>query len=263
MSNDNVIDTPEEEVVVEEETTTEEAPAVEETTGETLVVNSISEIKPKMEISGKVLAVKLYGALVDIGLERPALLHISRLSDKKVQNVSDFVKEGDEIKAYVVSKNEGKQRVELSLVKPPALTWDEMRVNEVVNGEVVRVEKFGVFVDIGAERPGLIHVSELANDYVESPGDVVSVGEEVEARIINVDRRKKQVDLSIRALQSQPVVEEDDDEDEAMTAMAIALQQALQNSDRQMSRKKANKRKRRKNESLQDDIIERTLRHSK
>ena len=262
MSNDNVIDTPEEEVVVEETVATDDSPAVKETASQTLAVRSISELKPKMEISGKVLAVKLYGALVDIGVERPALLHISQLSDRKVQNVGDFIKEGEQIRAFVVAKNDAKQRVELSLVKPPALSWDEMMVNDVVNGKVVRVEKFGVFVDIGAERPGLIHVSELANDYVESPGDVVKVGDEVEARIINVDRRKKQVDLSIRALQSQPVVEEEED-DEAMTAMAIALQQALQNTDRQMSRKKANKRKGRDHSSMQDDIIERTLRHSK
>ncbi|MCI0711803.1 MAG: S1 RNA-binding domain-containing protein [Chloroflexi bacterium] len=262
MSNDNVIDTPEEEVVVEETVATKNSPAVEETASQTPAVKSIAELKPKMQISGKVLAVKLYGALVDIGVERPALLHISQLSDKKVQNVGDFVKEGQEIRAYVLTRNEAKQRVELSLVKPPALSWDEMMVNDVVNGKVVRVEKFGVFVDIGAERPGLIHVSELANDYVESPGDVVKVGDEVEARIINVDRRKKQVDLSIRALQSRPVVEEQEDDD-SMTAMAIALQEALQNSDRQMSRKKANKRNRRDHSSMQDDIIERTLRHSK
>lgn len=250
MSNENIVEKSEEEVV---ETTTESTPTP----------SSVATIEPKQAVKGKVVAVKLYGALVDIGAERPGLLHISQLSEKKVQNVGDFVKVGDEVTVYVLNKDEDKGRVELSLMKPPALSWEEMKVNDVVTGEVVRVEKFGAFIEIGAERPGLIHVSELANDYVNSPEDVVKVGDSVEARIINVDRRKKQVDLSIRALEAPQVVQPEEEEDEPMTAMAIALQAALQNSDKTANNaRKDKKRKKSRDLSLQDEIIERTLRNS-
>lgn len=252
MSNETTV----ENVEVADVTTTATPTSVEAT-----APKAIADLKPKTQLQGKVQAVKLYGAFVDLGLERPGLLHISQLSDKRVTNVSDVVKEGDSVTVYVLDVDKEKGRVNLTLIKPPAMTWDEVKVNTVVKGTVIRIEKFGVFVDIGAERPALVHVSELANDYVSSPEDVVKVGQEVEARVINVDKRKRQIDLSIRALE---VVEatsyKDEEEDDALTAMALAFQQA-------QSQKNESKRdkKRRKHEERdeQDDIIARTLRNSR
>src|SRR5688572_25157950 len=167
---------------------------------------TIAELKPKMKLEGKISDIKLYGAFVDLGLERPGLLHISQLSAKKrVGNVSDVINVGDAVTVYVLDVDASKGRINLTLVQPPAMTWDEVKVGTVVKGKVTRIEKFGVFVDIGAERPAMVHVSELANDYVSSPEDVVKVGEEVEARVINIDKKKKQIDLSIRALEATPV----------------------------------------------------------
>jgi predicted RNA-binding protein with RPS1 domain len=74
---------------------------------------------------------------------------------------------------------------------------------------VVRLEKFGAFVEIGAERPGLIHISEMAHGYVRQPSDVVNEGDEVEAQVIDVNRKKKQIKLSLKALQPEPVKEEE------------------------------------------------------
>jgi len=78
-----------------------------------------------------------------------------------------------------------------------------------VKGQVVRLEKFGAFVEIGAERPGLIHISEMAHGYVRQPSDVVKEGDEVEAQVIDVNRKKKQIKLSLKALQPEPVKEEE------------------------------------------------------
>lgn len=265
-TTDEVVETIETETVEETVATVEETVeevATDETTVDTTPVVSISsfaDLKPKMKLAGKVNDVKLYGAFVDIGIDRPALLHISQIRQKRVRNVTDYVQAGQDVEVWVISANEDNGRIEVTMVEPPALAWEEMRINDVVSGEVVRLENFGAFVNIGAERPGLIHVSELANEFVSSPEDVVKVGDTVEARIINVDARKKQVDLSLRAME-EPVVEEEDDSEELLTAMALALQEAMQSPDKKGRKKDKQRKKKRRYE--QDDIIERTLRHSR
>ena len=272
MPYENVETTEEVVETIETEAVEETVAAVEETVEEVATeeaavdatpvasVSSFADLKPKMKLAGKVTDVKLYGAFVDIGIDRPALLHISQIRQKRVRNVADYVQVGQDIEVWVISANEENSRIEVTMVEPPALSWEEMRINDVVSGEVVRLENFGAFVNIGAERPGLIHVSELANEFVSSPEDVVKVGDTVEARIINVDARKKQVDLSLRAME-EPVVEEEDDSEELLTAMALALQEAMQSPDKQQRKKDKQRKKKRRYE--QDDIIERTLRHSR
>jgi small subunit ribosomal protein S1 len=86
------------------------------------------------------------------------------------------------------------------------LEWRDIDKDMVVKGKVVEIENFGAFVDIGAERPGLMHISELSRGYVKTTTDVVNLGDEVEVKIIDFNRRKKQIKLSMKAL--QPEVEE-------------------------------------------------------
>ena len=90
------------------------------------------------------------------------------------------------------------------MIQPLALEWREIKVGESVKGKVVRLEKFGAFVEIGAERPGLVHISEMAHGYVKVPGDVVKEGDEIEAQVLEVNRRKKQIKLSMKALLPEP-----------------------------------------------------------
>ena len=123
------------------------------------------------------------------------------LGKPNVRNVEDVVKAGEEITVYVLKVEKDTGRIALSLVKPPAMPWDDIKEGSTVTGTVVRLEKFGVFVDIGAERPGMIHVSELASGYVNSPSDVVKVGDEVKAQVIKVNRKKRRIDLSLKALE--------------------------------------------------------------
>jgi predicted RNA-binding protein with RPS1 domain len=91
--------------------------------------------------------------------------------------------------------------------KPLDLEWREIKVGMSVKGKVVRLEKFGAFVDIGAERPGLVHISEMAHGYVRSPEEIVKEGDEIEAQVLDVQRKKKQIKLSMKALLPEPVVE--------------------------------------------------------
>ncbi|NJL93543.1 MAG: S1 RNA-binding domain-containing protein [Anaerolineae bacterium] len=158
-----------------------------------------------------------------------------------------------------------KARIDLTLIEPHAYDWNELKVGDVVTGEVVRIEKFGVFLEIGAERPGMIHVSELANGYISDPTDVVKMGDSVEAKLIGVNRRKKQIDLSVRALE-MPTEEElaDEDEEAPLNPMELALRRALEQSastDLMPSKGTKADRKRKKQRSNQNsDIIARTLR---
>lgn len=221
----------------------------------TATPRSIADLTLDMEVKGKVAKVELAGAFIDLGLERPGFLHISQLSTERVNNVTDVVKEGDEIVAYIQDIKSG--RISLTLIKPPQFSWRklEQMVGDTVQGKVVRLEKFGAFVDIGAERPGLIHVSELSDEYVGSPEAVVSAGDTVEARIIGVDSNKRQIDLSMKSATTQ-VVQEPEEQGEELTAMAFALRRAMDQSEKDDKKRRRDKKNRAHGQA---DILARTL----
>jgi len=173
-------------------------------------VNQSNEIKVKTHYTGKVIKTSLAGALVDIGNDSPAYLHVSQIvagdPTQTIKRVEDILQAGQEIEVWVKRLREG--RVELTMVKPLDLDWKDIKPEMVVKGKVVKLEKFGAFVEIGAERPGLIHISEMAHGYVKTPGDVVKEGDEIDAQVLEVNRKKKQIKLSLKALQEAPVKEE-------------------------------------------------------
>jgi len=161
----------------------------------------ISEIKQKMKFTGKVIKITLAGAAIDIGAEKPAMLHVSQLvsnSNEPILSVSDVLKENEVIDVWI--KRVRDQRIELTMIKPLDLEWREIKTGLQVKGKVVRLETFGAFVEIGAERPGLIHISEMAHGYVRTPADVMKEGDDIEAEIIDFNRKKKQIKLSIKAM---------------------------------------------------------------
>ncbi|MBV6391942.1 MAG: Polyribonucleotide nucleotidyltransferase [Anaerolineales bacterium] len=172
----------------------------------TLDIAPAAAIEPKTKLSGKVLKITLAGALVDIGQSVPGVLHISQISESSVNKVEDVLKEGQEVTVWV--KRVRNDRVELTMVEPLAYDWKELKPDMVVKGKVTRIETYGAFVDFGAERPGLIHVSELAHGFVKTAGAVVKQGDEVEAKVLEVDRRKRQIRLSVKALQEAIAAEE-------------------------------------------------------
>ena len=243
---------------------------------ENKITESLTTLEPKTKITGKVIKTTLAGALIDVGQSLPGVIHISQLSNDAVNKVEDVVKEGQEVEAWV--RRIKKDRIELTMVEPLALEWKEIEPDMVVKGKIVRLESYGAFVEIGAERPGMIHVSELTHGYVKTPGEVVKEGEEVEAKVLEVNRKKKQIKLSIKAL--EPEIEEfkpakrenkksnkggsrkemmealqsDEPKEPELTAMQIAWQDALNRSGAD---------KHRKNKASvsqeQEDILSRTL----
>lgn len=234
-------------------------------TTESTAPTSIDQITPKMQLQGVVTKIELYGALVDVGIGRPGLLHISQISENHVKNVADVLKEGDTVTVWVKELDRSKGRLSLTMLKPPAVEWNEIEENAVFTGTVVRLEKFGAFVDIGAERPGLVHVSELAAGYVSNPNEVVSVGEQIQVKVIGVNPHKKQIDLSVKALgqaSSAAEVVEDDEDETVPTAMELALRRAMEASGFEFGSKQQSKEKRRKKSKVSgvhEDIFARTL----
>lgn len=217
---------------------------------------SITEIEPKMRLKGKITHTELYGAFVDVGVECDGLVHISQLSEDRVKKVTDVVEEGNEVNVWVLDVKPEQGRIALTMVEPPDVTWDELAPGQVREGKVVRMERYGAFVDVGAARPGLLHVKEMG-DYVREPSDIVRQGETIEVKILKVDNRKRQIDLSLN-------IEEDismeDEAEEFLSPMEVAFQQAQSEARRE---KKNRQGRARRSDKRREDIYNRTLQHGK
>ncbi|MBW7958062.1 MAG: S1 RNA-binding domain-containing protein [Anaerolineae bacterium] len=267
------------------ETTTEAAPT------------SIADLQPKMQLKGTVKRLELYGAFIDLGIDATGLVHISKLGGEQVNRVSDALQEGQEVTVWVEKVDPERQQVMLTMVPPLAVDWTELKTDQVYEGKVTRLETFGAFVSIGAEREGLVHISELSHNYVKHPSEVVNVGDEVQVKVLGFNRRKRRIDLSMKALTEKPEVEAapapqrssgrgggqqrrssnrerfdpqeyeivEDDVEEMPTAMEIAMRRALGNDtviavkSEQRGSRKGKKAQREEQRRVQEDLLKRTL----
>ncbi len=241
-----------------------------------------SALQPKARLTGKVIKTTIAGAIVDIGQKVPGVIHISQLQKDPVNRVEDIIQAGQEVTVWVRRVHD--DRVELTMVEPLTLEWRELKPDMVVKGKVSRLETYGAFVEIGAERPGLVHVSEISHEYVKNPSAVLKEGDEVEAKILDVDRRKKQIRLSIKAAMPKPeevvvevkkseprkgrnskkgkkqeeFIEEPEAKEPELTAFQIAFQKAQNRADDKKSSIKSKKSKSNFKEE-QEEIFNRTL----
>ncbi len=224
--------------------------------------NRPQEIKPKTQLQGTVTKVELYGAFVDIGTGQDAWLHISRVREEPINRLSDVLQEGQPVTVWVHRIDPKTKRVDLTMIKPVGVTWGELKRDQVYTGTVTRLEKFGVFVDIGAERPGLVHVSEMSRGYVGDPSELVKVGDQVQVKVKDFDRRKRRIDLSMKEIDKEKEVVEsaDEAEENLPTAMEIALRQAMagQKSGQGGPARSGGKGER-SHRQEQEDILRRTL----
>ena len=221
-----------------------------------------SALKVGAEIRGKVRHIGIYGALVDIGTGQDALLHISQLADNEERRFEDVAQPGSEITAFVY-KTRRDGYVALTMEKPPLIPWPTIRQGSRYSGEVIRVEDFGVFVDFGAERPGMVHVSEMSDDYVKTPGDVASVGQTVEVRVLKKNGRSRQIDLTMKSAPEDEITLADDDDAEAVpTAMAQAFQRAMRSDPLANAPSNLQQSARSNHRAKQEELLARTLRGS-
>ena len=162
-----------------------------------------SEIEVGKKYLGKVKSLTSYGAFVDIG-GVDGMVHVSELSWNHIKTPADVVSVGDEIEVYVISYDPEKHKISLGYRTEDTNPWkiftEKYHVGDVVPVKIVKLMTFGAFAEIIPGIDGLIHISQIANRRIGKPDDVLAEGQEVEAKIIDIDAEHKRISLSIRAL---------------------------------------------------------------
>jgi small subunit ribosomal protein S1 len=161
----------------------------------------LTSLEEGMIVKGTVSNLVDFGAFVDLeGID--GLIHISELSWQHVDHPSEVVEVGEEVEVKVLEVDRDRERISLGLKQTRKDPWQEIveRVNvgEQIKGRVTKLVSFGAFVEVAEGVEGLIHISELAEHHVETPDEIVRSGDEVDARIIDVDARRRRLSLSLR-----------------------------------------------------------------
>jgi small subunit ribosomal protein S1 len=159
------------------------------------------KLKVGDEIEGKVSGLTTYGAFVNLGAA-DGLIHISELSWDRVANVADVLQVGQEVRVKVIKLDPDTSRISLSLRQLGQDPWDHIEKRyppgAVVEGEVTKIKKYGAFLQIGDGVEGLLHISELAWEHVERTEDVVQVGQKLRVRVLQADRSRRRISLSLK-----------------------------------------------------------------
>jgi ribosomal protein S1 len=221
-----------------------------------------NDLEPGMQVDGRVVRLERFGAFVDIGAETDGLVHVSEMATGRVDKPSDVVSDGDQVSVWIKDVDRKSRRISLTLIKPPEVDIRALRPDAVLAGRVVRLESFGAFVDVGAGRDGMIHVTEMGRGYVGSPSEIVSVGDEVQVRVVEVDPRRGRISLSMKDLPMDDYMADEEEED-LPTAMELALRAAMEDQgDAPPPKQRGRRRKskaRRGYDPMRDEIISRTL----
>ncbi len=169
-------------------------------------------LKPGERRNGVISSVVNFGAFVDLG-GMDGLIHVSELSWKHVSHPSDVVSIGDEVEVEVLEVDLDRERISLSLKATQQDPWQEFadshRVGELVYGRVTKLVPFGSFVQVGDNIEGLVHISEMSEHHVELPEQVVTPGEELWVKIIDVDLERRRISLSVKQAAEGGVVAEE------------------------------------------------------
>ncbi|MBD9206641.1 MAG: bifunctional 4-hydroxy-3-methylbut-2-enyl diphosphate reductase/30S ribosomal protein S1 [Clostridiales bacterium] len=153
--------------------------------------------------TGTVKSMTSYGVFVDIG-GVDGMVHISELSWSRIKNPAEVVSVGDTLEVYVISFDPEKHKISLGVKDRSMNPWDKFmatyHVGDVANVRIVKLMTFGAFAEVVPGVDGLIHISQIADRRIEKPGDVLTEGEMVDAKITAIDEEKQKISLSIRAL---------------------------------------------------------------
>ncbi len=157
-------------------------------------------------ITGAVRNLTTYGVFVGLEEGIDGMIHVSDLSwTRRINHPSEVLKKGDEVEAVVLSIDKENQRVSLGIKQAENDPWadidDKFKVGDMVKGSVAKIASFGAFVNLQDDIDGLIHISQLSEEHVEKVKDVLKVGDEVEARVIKVDKVERRIGLSVKAVE--------------------------------------------------------------
>ena len=156
------------------------------------------------QVKGQVRNMTAYGAFVELEEGIDGMVHVSDLSwTKKINHPSEVLKKGDEVEAVVIDIDKANQRISLGVKQIETDPWKELegkfKVGDVVKGTVSKIANFGAFIELPGDIDGLVHISQISEDRVEKVKDVLKPGQEVEARVIKIDKTERRLGLSIKA----------------------------------------------------------------
>jgi small subunit ribosomal protein S1 len=170
--------------------------------------NPWDEIEKKFTIGsrvkGKIRNMTAYGAFVELEEGIDGMIHVSDLSwTRKINHPSEVFKKGDEVEAEVIDIDKTNQRISLGIKQLTEDPWKNIdqkyKIGDLVKGKVTKLASFGAFVQLADDIDGLVHISQLSENHVAKVKDVLKVGQEVEARVIKVDKVERRIGLSIKA----------------------------------------------------------------
>ena len=156
------------------------------------------------QVKGKVRNMTAYGAFVELEEGIDGMIHVSDLSwTRKINHPSEMLKKGDDLEAVVLDIDKANQRISLGVKQLDNDPWKEIdgrfRIGDLVKGTVSKLTNFGAFIQLQDDIDGLVHISQISEDRVEKVKDVLKVGQEVEARVIKVDKAERRIGLSVKA----------------------------------------------------------------
>ena len=173
-----------------------------------------NEIEVGKKYTGTVKSMTSYGAFVDIG-GVDGMVHISELSWGHIKSPDEVVKVGDTIEVYVIKFDPEKKKISLGYKTEETNPWNifcnKYNVGDTATVKIVKIVEFGAFAEIIPGVDGLIHISQVSNTRVDKVSDVLSEGQEVDVKIIDIDTERKRISLSIRALLDEEVMGEDEE----------------------------------------------------
>ena len=157
------------------------------------------------KVSGKVRNFTAYGAFIELEEGIDGMIHVSDMSwTRKINHPSECLQKGQEVEAVVLDVNPKEQRISLGLKQAQQDPWAEIAskyaVGSTVKGKVSKIASFGAFVELEDGVDGLVHISQISDQRVEKVKDALEIGQEVEARVVKVDRGERRIGLSIRAM---------------------------------------------------------------
>ncbi len=152
-------------------------------------------------VEGRVSRLTNFGSFVDIG-GVDGLVHISEISYKHVDKPSDVLKVGQDVKVKVIGIDNDRHRISLSIKQTEPSPFEQatssLNEGDVIEGEVKSLTNFGAFVEVADGIQGLVHVSEISNKHVDKPSDVLTVGQKVKVKVLNIDPSERRISLSIK-----------------------------------------------------------------
>ncbi|MFO1021074.1 MAG: S1 RNA-binding domain-containing protein [Planctomycetales bacterium] len=169
------------------------------------------EIWKKLEVgqvvTGTVKTLKDYGAFIDLG-GADGLLHVGEISWSRINHPSELLKEGQQVEVKILAADKEKGKISLGMKQLQSNPWGDLEsrfpVGNTVQGKVTKTTDFGAFVELAPGVEGMIHISELDHKRVHRVTDVVKLGQEVEVKVLSVDRDKRRIALSLKALSAKP-----------------------------------------------------------